>query len=306
MTLKSIAARIDRLRSYDLLDRPVFILTPPRSGSTFLFEILCRFEEVWAWHAETDALWYRLFPYDRLEEPSDHVGADEWTPTAARRLRREFYRYALWARQERGSRRRLGEELRLARIRYVDKTLANCFHAGFLKRVFPDALFLVLLRDGRPTVSSMIEGWRDPERFVNDRIMPYLRASGAGLERWCYSAPPGWHDVVHRPLEEICAWSWGCHVRAALDAVADLPGERTLFVRYEELVASPLEVAEQVGRFCGLAWHDRVRSFVAGRPLSRTTVSAPEPEKWRRMHGEQVERIIPMIRDLMRAVGYSA
>ena len=56
---------------------PIFLLSAPRSGSTFLFDLLSRFDRLWAWHAEVDEIWWRHFPYERSAELSDHVGAEE-------------------------------------------------------------------------------------------------------------------------------------------------------------------------------------------------------------------------------------
>lgn len=305
MILRQIASRVDRLRPYNLLERPIFILSAPRSGSTFLFDILCRFEGVWAWHAETDAIWWSLFPYDRSDDLSDFVGAGECTPWMARRLRREFYRHALWARAERGQKVIPREHLGTVRIRYLDKTIANCFHLGFLERAFPDALYILLVRDGRATISSMMEGWHDPERFVKDGLQPYLRASGSDLPHWSYPAPPGWQNQIHRPLEEVCAWSWRQHIQSVVDHLEQVPDLRKLLLRYEHLAEDPIAVAERVGRFCNLEWGGEVVAFAEARPLSRTTVSAPDPDKWRRKHGRQIERIIPTICDLMQMLGYS-
>jgi hypothetical protein len=56
--------------------------------------------------------------------------------------------------------------------------------------------------------------------------------------------------------------------------------------------------------FCDLRSSPRVAEFLARRPLSRTTVSAPESDKWRRLHGEEMNRIFPTIAVAMRRLGY--
>jgi hypothetical protein len=38
------------------------------------------------------------------------------------------------------------------RIRYLDKTITNCFHLRFLNRAFPDAQYIMLLRDAGQTL----------------------------------------------------------------------------------------------------------------------------------------------------------
>lgn len=298
-------ARLDRFRSYRLFDRPIFILSAPRSGSTFLFELLSLFDQVWAWHAEVDHIWWRHFPYERLEEPSDYVGADEYSLRYAARLRRDFYRCALDVRFERGKNCDLKQRLGLVKsIRYLDKTIANCFHMDFLARLFPDARYILLLRDGRAAVSSILEGWQDPERFVKPQLTRYI-LNGSPISHWSFPAPPGWRTVCNRPLEEICAWSWMRHVEMATDALEAVPAERKRILRYEDLLDNPVATAQQLAEFCDLTSTPAVEQFLAERPLSRTTVSAPEKEKWRLKHGSLIERILPMIGPLMMRFGYA-
>jgi hypothetical protein len=303
--MPTLLTKLDRLRAYRIFDRPIFILSAPRSGSTFLFDLLSRFDRVWAWHAEVDDIWWRHFPYERLEEPSDYVGADEYSPRMAAQVRRDLYRFALYARQERGERCELMQRWGLVKsIRYLDKTIANCFHMDFLTRLFPDARYLLLMRDGRATISSMMEGWSDPKRFVKPQLTRYI-PTGSPISHWSFPAPPGWRGVLDRPLEEICTWSWMRHVETAADALDAVPAERKRTFRYEDVLDNPADAARQLAEFCDLAWTPAVDKFLAERPLSRTTVSAPEKDKWRQKHGTLIERIVPRIEPLMQRFEYT-
>ncbi len=300
-----LLTRLDRLRGYRVFERPVFILSAPRSGSTFLFELLSRFDRLWAWHAEVDEIWWRHFPYERSAEPSDYVGAEDYSPRAGALVRRDCYRYALYARQERGEPCSLTQRLGLHQsIRYLDKTIANCFHVGFLERAFPDALYVLLLRDGRATISSMMEGWQDEVRFGKHQLKPYIPA-GSRVSHWAFPAPPGWRAVMDRPLEEVCAWSWARHVETAAAALEAVPAGRKCVLRYEELLDDPAAAAGQLAEFAGLARTPALEQFLAERPLSRTTVSAPEKDKWRRKHGALIERVVPTIAPVMQRFGYA-
>ncbi|MFL5341522.1 MAG: sulfotransferase family protein [Gemmataceae bacterium] len=295
---------LDTLRPYRVFDKPVFILAAPRSGSTFLFDLLCRFPETWAGHAEMDDVWWRHFPFARLPEPCDYVAADQYTSAVGRGVRRDFYRGALWAREERGARCGLRERVGGARVRYLDKTIANCFHIGFLAKAFPDACFIVLLRGAQATISSMMEGWGEPKRFVNREAQPYINAADSTITQWCYAAPPGWRAMPSRPLVEVSAWSWRQHVETAENDLRQVPQEQRLVVKYEELMADLTGVARRVAEFCHLEWCSEVSAFIDNKPLSRTTVSAPQPDKWRRLHGREIERILPSIAPMMARLGY--
>lgn len=294
---------IDQSRSYMRFDRPIFILAAPRSGSTFLFDLICRFEEVWAWHSETDRVWQRLFPHEPPGEPSDFIGLDRWTPRIGSRLRRELYRRALWARQEQGIACSLKDRVGWTRIRYLEKTIANCFHVEFLCKVFPDARFIMLIRDGRATISSMMAGWGE-QRFSKDHLSPYIQQLHIDNATWSYPAPPGWSKLLGRPLEEICAWSWIQHVETAASGIRSIPADRILKIHYEDLITDTASIAERIGEFGSLNWNRHVTDFVNSRPLSRTTVSAPRADKWQELHGDRIAQVLPMIRGTMRSFGY--
>ena len=191
-------------------------------------------------HAEADPVWWHHFPYEGMADPSDHVAAAALAAADHRRFCRQLYREAVISHlRHRRSAAPVRHLLGLAPIRYLDKTIANCFHLEALERLFPDARYVFLVRDPRANIASMIEGWPYLERFGKPQLTPYLRRHEARtIEHWSYPAPPGWQQVVGRPLAEICAWSWQQHVEAALALRARHAGA-VLEVRYEELDLGP-------------------------------------------------------------------
>lgn len=289
------------------LARPVFILAPPRSGSTLLFDALTETGQFHYYPVENDWVWWRLFPPERLAEPSDVVAAEE----AARRTRR--LRTAMRNQILGGYLNRMGGCERLVRLAsllvrpsrpLLDKTIANCFHLEALRRVFPNARYLLLVRDPRANISSMIEGWSQPERFGKPLLQPWLeRIPRRTVEHWCYPVPPGWRGVIDKPLPEICAWSWRQHVETALEFF-DRTGIEPISVRYEDLTADPPEVLGEVARRLGTKMSAAVKSRWRDMPLSRTTVSRPEPHKWRRRHGPEIRAVLPSVMDTAEKIGY--
>jgi Sulfotransferase family len=151
----------------------------------------------------------------------------------------------------------------------------------------------------------MMGGWWDGDRFVNQECQPHIAPQNGGLSRWCYSAPPGWREQLAKPLEEVCAWDWRQHIEAAELGLMGLPSEQKLLLRYEDLMDDLHANARLVSEFCGLAWRPAVSEFIEKKPLSRTTVSAPDPNKWRLRHGNEIERILPAVAPVMQRLGYS-
>jgi hypothetical protein len=286
-------------------ERPIFILAPPRSGSTLLFECLSRCEEVVHLGAEADIIWWHHFPYDRMADPSDHVDAAAVSAAGRRRFCRHLYREAAINPLRQGrSPVRLRHLLGLASIRYLDKTIANCFHLEALERFFPDARYVFLVRDPRANIASMIEGWPYLERFGKPQLTPCLRRHEARtIEHWTYPAPPGWQQVVGRPLAEICAWSWQQHVEAAL-AFCARHADDVLRVRYEELAGDPLRVVRNIASRLGLSCSEDVVRYLRAAPLSRTTVTRPSPDKWQVKYALEIARVLPQVRATAGRIGY--
>jgi hypothetical protein len=294
--------------SFDSFDRPIFIIAPPRSGSTYLFDSLAQFSELHCLETEADHIWWRVFPYDDMPYPSDYIGEEQVSREKVREIRRLTYlaamrircrKYGAWARL-----RKLPYVFGLKRIRYLDKTITNCFHLNFLNRVFPDAQYILLVRDPRANISSMIEGWGRPE-FSTPQLTPIVRQlPGATVEHMTYAAPPGWKDAVSLPLPQICAWSWMQHIEYALDFFRKHEKAYQV-VRYEELVNNHRHTVCELAAKLGLVVTDSIIDYLEHPPLSRTTVSRPHRDKWMTKNREAIESVRPMINDLAERVGYS-
>jgi hypothetical protein len=75
-----------------------------------------------------------------------------------------------------------------------------------------------------------------------------------------------------------------------LDDVATLPPERVATVRYHEFLASPQREIERLCRHGDLGWDQQLDAL----PLSRHTLTPPDPDKWRK-HEAAIERVMPSI-----------
>jgi len=175
-----------------------------------------------------------------------------------------------------------------------------------LAALFPDARFVHLVRDGRKVASSYFHKLGD--ETYDDR-------SNAALQDWydgAGSAPPPekpyWWPVPRRgdasaeafrrfdQFERIC-WHWAEINRVARVALAELPRERTLFVRLEELVQSPDKVQELFD-FLGIVFtEDRFAAFA--RPHN---VNKPEDKLLDERQRAQFEAIAT---PMMEALGYA-
>lgn len=271
-------AALPATRRDPVFERPVFIVSPPRSGSTMLFETLARAPRLFTIGDESHQLIEglpQLTPESRGFD-SNRLLADDVTPVVAEALRRRFYE-AL--RDREGSRPSPG----LA-VRMLEKTPKNSLRLPFLARVFPEAQFIYLYRDPRQVLSSMIEAW------TTGRFRTYPQLPDWTGAQWSLLLVPGWRELIGRPLHEIVAAQWNAATRLLLDDLEALPVERRSVARYDALVAEP---AAEIRRLCEATGLDWDQAGVQLR-LSRYTVSPPDADKWRR-HSAEIEAILPAL-----------
>jgi hypothetical protein len=88
-----------------------------------------------------------------------------------------------------------------------------------------------------------------------------------------------------------------------LDAREAIEPSRWHELSYEELVAAPTEALRSV--FESLDLPVPREADRAARTPTRTTLTAPRPEKWREQNPEAIERILPLVRPVEERLGYS-
>lgn len=299
-----LAERLDEIE----IRQPIYIAGLARSGSTILLELLARHPEVathryrdfplvltpWAWNwfvdragtkkrpakerahqdrllvspespeAFEEALWMAFFP--DLHEPAAGVVFDGHASHAAfEAFYRDHVRKLLALRQGR---------------RYVAKGNYNITRIGYLKKIFPDARFLVPVRDPVWHVASLMKQHRlfVAAEKADPRVLRHLQRSGHfefGQGRRAIEAddPDAAAEVTRlwQAGEEVAGWAahWALVYGHLADRLAD-PAIKaaTHIVRYEDLCADPAKTLTAVCDHCALG---------AGElpALARAMVSAP-------------------------------
>jgi Sulfotransferase family/Aspartyl/Asparaginyl beta-hydroxylase len=261
-----------------VFDRPIFIVSPPRSGSSLLFETLAGAPDLLTVGGESHRLMETIPALDPAARgwTSNRMTAADADAGAIATLRERF-RGAL--------RDRDGAPPRSERARMLEKTPKNALRVPFLAAAFPEARFVYLHRDPRPTLASMIEGWR------SGGFRTYPRLPGWRGLPWSFLLIPGWRDLADAPLEQIVATQWAVTTRILLDDLAALPRERWVSVSYEAFVAAPQDEILRLASTLELTW-DRVLG--AKLPLSRHTLSPPDADKWRK-HAAVLEPVLERV-----------
>jgi uncharacterized protein (TIGR03032 family) len=252
-------------------ERPVFIVSPPRSGSSLLFETLAQSPSVWTVggesHSQIEGI-QALQPRHRDWE-SNRLTAEDARPEVRERLTDAFF---LGLRDREGRRPAAGAE----DLRLLEKTPKNSLRVPFLAAAFPDALFVYLYRNPREAINSIYEAW------LSGRFVTYPQLPGWPLPQrhpWSLLLVPGWRELAAQELPAIAARQWEIATRLLLADLEALPAERWCIANYGRLITDPQAEIERLCDFLGLGWD---RELKAPLPLSAHTLTPPEPGKWRR------------------------
>jgi hypothetical protein len=191
-------------------EHPIFVIGSPRSGTTLLRMILDSHPRI-SCGEETHF----------LRALHSIVGRD-WPLVASYGLPRDW-----WLARIRGLYSDFQSEVlaRSGKARWAEKDPTYTLHLAFIEELFPDALFVHLLRDGHDVVAS----FRD---------------------RWGY-----------RSAARAARTEWARYVEAAGELGRRLDERRFLEVRYERLVADPVPEAQRLFAFLGEDFMPEVLAF---------------------------------------------
>lgn len=270
------------------IDRPVYIAGLARSGSTILLEQLAR-------HPDTATHRYRDFPLvltlwgwnwfvDRAgardEEPAERAHKDRIVVT---RESPEAFEEVVWMaffeqlhesaaeavldastshpRFETFYRDHIRKLLMLrGGTRYLAKANYNVTRLGYLKKLFPDARFVVPIRDPVWHIASLM---KQHALFVDAqardrRVEDHMRRSGHfefGLGRRPVNTGRGDAGRLWSEGQEVAGWAlhWANIYGHVADRLADPDlAEATMILRYEDLCAEPRQVMSSVCDHCFL------------------------------------------------------
>jgi protein-tyrosine sulfotransferase len=244
---------------------PIVIGGCHRSGTTLLRMLLDRHPKIAAGPESTVFL-------SRISSPEEIGGLFEMDPAAV----------AAWQRQSR-TQVEFIERFQAAVLSaankpiWAEKTPGNVLRFGFVRRHFPNARLVHIIRDGRDVVCSFRkERWPKP------------------------CGKPGSAEELRR-----CAEYWARYVNSGRKFAGD---PQYFELRYEDLVRDPEPVLRRLLQFLGLDWSDDLLVAVR-RPLggaeAREAIDTAAVAKWR-------DELVPVekaivcdaIGDLLIELGY--
>jgi hypothetical protein len=268
------------------LERPVFIIGAPRSGTSMLYAILRAHSRLRHWPGEAHEVWEADYHPALRGWSSNALNENDIEAEAAARIKRSFFLVT-------------GKGKHL-----IDKTPRNALRIPFVESLFPDARYIFLQRDGRDNVNSLINAWRTPRYRTYPLPEPHS-IPGVDPKWWKFVLYPRWQDDSVGPLEVVCAKQWVACNAAALESSHVVGLDRWVELRYEQFVADPTEETKRITQFLGLDLEPSVKdTAAAARTTPLNVVTPPEQGKWRRENPEEIEAILPLIEKTMIAMEY--
>lgn len=303
-----------------LSQRPIFIIGCPRSGTGLLHHLM-RLHEDLAWVTPFTSWicgkpWFEALP-PRFVRPLDHLR--EALPTAVLPtflhgpydgslalpgILETSEGHSIWDRfctrtpDDRASAATATDETKSTlrsivhwhlryhqRPRFIGKTPRNALRLPFLRAVFPDALFIHLVRDGRAVASSILRRRQD---------------SPGPTAQWWGARPPGWKTMLENPPIVQAAWTWKT-ILETIEEDADALETSLHTVYYESLCRAPRQTLRSLFEGVDLD-PDRMRQPDVESALSKIR---PPHEKWRTVLDDEQLAAIDFLAPLLDRHGYA-
>lgn len=309
--------------------KPVIILGCPRSGTSLLFTILSESKHLFSLYRESQDIYdsfYRKKAKELKIYDNDALTKEDLTDEIKEFMLGEFHKYALNSRP-------VGYVMReyllksdllegfakmitsantfyknrfIKSYRMVEKNPRNCFRIPFINKLFEDALFIYLKRDGRTNISSLIEGWKRPTEYLRvPRPAIPLNIKGDEHGKWRYVLPPGWENYIDKSLEEVCAFQWISSNKTVLEELKNIEDKRKMVISYEDLTSKTPRIIKDVCDFAEIPYEGGIKRFAQKPPVVSTPKGEkPKENKWKK-NEKLIQNIYPMIKPMMNELGYS-
>ena len=268
-------ARVDLQRRGTVakLTKPIFLVSAPRSGSSFLFESLAVNSALVTLGGEGHHVYESFDAFNPIKNSRLHNGmnqADVTTQLVADLSHRLIKN--LVDSEGRSYEGIAGEK---PGLRMLEKTPKNALRISFLAAAFPDAQFIYLYRAPGPNVSSIFRAWQSG-KFVTYPQLPDWQGPP-----WSMLLPAGWQSLNPDNPAQTAVFQWIESNKAIMADLVTLDKTRWHAIEYDQLVANPAEQLEWLCEQLDLPFDRNIRAATHQKmPLSRHTLTAPEPQKW--------------------------
>jgi len=291
------------------VDKPIFIIGNIRSGTTVLYNLMSLHPDV-CWFSNLSdrfpALYGLAFAHRLLDAPT-FLKLQAQAIAFNRRMfprfnfvpwpdegDRIYHEYSGFGRSRDGVETRINDEMKrllqgkirehlkmTGKRRFLSKQTANNRRLGLIDRMFPDAYYVHVIRDGRAVANSTL---RVP--WWNDMYVWWL---GMTVSEW---------NRQGREPVELCGLNWMNTVEEIKKAARQL-GARYTEVRYEDLTRDVRGVVGEIVGYCQL---NRSDTFFGLLPDTLPDMN----RKWREQLSDKQKRALhESVGEFLIKLGYA-
>lgn len=260
------------------VEKPIFIVGMGRSGSTILGKILSLHPDI-GFLNESKAVWYTVDPqcdivgHFQTGAAKYHLTAEDAGLMQQQTARKLFYFYAGLTRSR----------------RILDKNPEIVYRLSFVKTIFPDAKFILLVRNGWDTVYSVAHWWQQVNNMTNPQNEAWW---GVKRRKWQLMLE---QLVPIEPLlasrmtalctvfreEDMAAVEWILTMQEGLRVLHQFR-DSVYKLEYEALVTCPKQTLIELGQFIELARDEKMYSYaqqiLITKPVAKRVRLLPEIE----------------------------
>jgi len=282
--------------------KKVIIIGAPRSGTNMLRDVLCSLPRVGTWPCdEINYIWR----YRNAGNPTDEFSPDMASETIRKYISRQFDK--------------IGKKYNLDII--VEKTCANSLRIEFLHKLFPDACFVFIYRNGVDAAVSARKRWKasldipyllKKARYVPFRDLPryaakYLKSrvhlilsEEKRLSTWGPKIQNLEKLAKKFELIEVCGKQWNTCVIKTIQGLALVPEEQVCRVSYEDFVTDPKTHLKRICEFLKIETsQDQISSAVS------TVSSASIGKGQLALNEKEAAQLLLQINDGLNVLGYA-
>ena len=232
--------------------QPLILIGAGRSGTKILRDVLGSHDEIDVVPFDVNYIWTLGQP----KTSHDALSSDNLTEGSRRKILSQFGKLSK------------GAPLLL------EKTVSNTLRLPYVIKIFPDAKFIHLIRDGRDVTESVSRQWGEsrelsyffkklktfPVRYAFSYLMDYglnwlrHRLGMKSKENYIWGVKyPGYDtDLATKSVLEVCATQWRVCVETSLRQFEQISQDRQLEVRYEDIMTNPTKTLARVAHFIGV------------------------------------------------------
>lgn len=280
-----------------MIKKPIIIIGAPRSGTTILFRTLAQHEDLWHLPTESHGLLEGPFKPDISQYKSNRVTAEALNEELKNQLIRKFYANAINLNNiykdvstifsANSVIEKINHKIALkiaslsklkkgSSIRFLEKTPKNSLRVSMMNELFPDAIFIWLIREPIGNIRSIYKGWHASEKIgmfnfsrygsAGYPIMPELNFTDSNEKIWRFLLPPKWKSLKGTTTLDAAILQYYSALYYAHKDFKEIDDNRIIKVDYKTFVNSPQREIANILDKAELNWSENIDKFVNNLP----------------------------------------